>query len=70
MDEELKLHGNVLSIHDRSDTASITPSLYFQRSTGLGKFAEIVVDLGVGHGLIYQPRREWLEPLLTWQGLK
>jgi hypothetical protein len=63
-DENLKLYGNVLSIHDRSDKLPITPALYFQRSGGLGKFKEIVLSLDVGHGLIYRPYREWLEPML------
>ena len=65
-DEHLKLYGKVLSLHDRSDTLSITPSLYFQRSEGLGKFKEIVLNLDIGHGLIYKPYREWINPLLDW----
>ncbi len=65
-DENLKLYGKVLSIHDRSDKQSITPALFFQRSEGLGQFAEIVVTLDIGHGLIYRPYREWLDPLLEW----
>ncbi|OEU58586.1 MAG: hypothetical protein BA862_11875, partial [Desulfobulbaceae bacterium S3730MH12] len=52
-DENLKLYGNVLSIHDQSDKLSITPALYFQRSEGLGKFKEIVLSLNIGHGLVY-----------------
>ncbi len=65
-DETLKLYGNVLSIHDRSDTLSITPALYFQRSTGLGNFTEFVLDLDLGHGLIYRPYRQWLDLLMQW----
>lgn len=65
-DANLKLYGNVLSIHDRADKLSITPALYFQRSAGLGKFKEIVLSLDVGHGLIYRPYREWIDPLLEW----
>ena len=65
-DENLKLYGNVLSIHDRSDKQSITPELYFQRSEGLGKFKAIVLNLDIGHGLIYRPYREWIDPLLAW----
>ena len=65
-DENLKLYGNVISIHDRADKLSITPALYFQRSAGLGKFEEIVLSLGLGHGLIYRPYREWIDPLLEW----
>ncbi len=67
-DEELKLYGNVLSIHDRADKLKIVPSLYFQRSEGLGKFEEIVLDLDVGHGLIYKPYPEWIDPFLQWLG--
>ena len=65
-DPALKLSGKVLSIHDQADTLSITPSLYFKRSEGLGKFKEILLNLGIGHGLIYRPYREWLDPLLDW----
>ncbi len=65
-DKNLKLHGDILSIHDRSDKLSITPALYFQRSAGLGQFQEIVLALDIGHGLIYRPYREWLDPLLVW----
>jgi hypothetical protein len=66
VDENLKLYGNVLSIHDRSDKLSITPQLYFQRSEGLGKFKEIILSLDIGHGLIYKPYREWIEPFCEW----
>jgi hypothetical protein len=66
MDENLKLYGNVLSIHDRSDKLSMAPDLFFQRSKGLGKFEAIILPLDVGHGLIYKPYREWIDPLLEW----
>ncbi len=69
-DENLKLYGNVLSIHDRYDKFSITPALYFQRSEGLGKFKEIVLSLNIGHGLVYKPHREWIDPLLEWVKIK
>lgn len=65
-DDNMKLYGNVLSIHDRSDTLPITPGLYFKRSEGLGNFKEIVLKLDIGHGLLYKPYREWIEPLVDW----
>jgi hypothetical protein len=65
-DENLRLYGNVLSIHDRSDKLSITPALYFERSPGLSRFKAIVLTLDIGHGLIYRPYREWIEPMLQW----
>ncbi len=67
-DEELKLYGNVLSIHDISDTLGITPQLYFERSQGLGSFKAIILNLDKGHGLLYQPYREWIDPILDWLG--
>lgn len=66
VDENLKLYGKVLSIHDRSDKLSITPDLYFQRSEGSGRFEKIIVGLDIGHGLIYRPYREWVEPMTEW----
>jgi hypothetical protein len=63
-DENLKLYGNVISIHDRSDKLSITPALYFRRSEGLGKYEEIVLNLDIGQGLIYKPYREWIDPIM------
>ncbi len=65
-DAHLRLYGKVLSIHDKSDKLRQTPQLYFQRSKGLGIFKEIILDLGLGHGLIYQPHRQWLDPLFQW----
>lgn len=65
-DEKLKIYGNVLSIHDRADKQSITPKLYFQRSAGHGQFRDIVLSLDLGHGLIYKPLREWIDPLVEW----
>lgn len=68
VDENLTLHGKVLSIHDRSDTLSMNPDAYFQRSEGQGAFAKIVLTVDLGHGVIYQPYREWLDPMMKWLG--
>ncbi len=65
-DESLFLYGNALSIHDRADSLPITPEKYFDRSKKLRKAKALVLNLGVGHGLIYKPYREWIEPLLEW----
>lgn len=65
-DKSIKLYGNVLSIHDQADKLSITPSVYFERSRGLGDFKQITLNLDLGHGLIYKPHREWTEPIWQW----
>lgn len=66
VDENLTLHGKVLSIHDSSDTLSMKPDAYFERSSGQGTFEKVVLSEGLGHGVIYQPYREWLDPMLKW----
>ncbi len=66
VDEDLKLSGNVLSIHDQSDKLGITPLKYFQRSEGFRTFKTITLKLGKGHGIIYKPYREWINPLIKW----
>jgi hypothetical protein len=66
VDENLTLYGKVLSIHDRSDTLSMKPDAYFERSSGQGTFEKIVLSEGFGHGVIYQPYREWLDPMVEW----
>jgi len=66
VDETLKLYGNALSIHDASDKLSITPAAYFERSAGLGRFEQVVLAMEVGHGLIYKPYRQWLDPMTAW----
>ena len=65
-DQDLSLYGKILSIHDSSDTLSITPDPFFERSSGQGVFKKIVVTKGLGHGLIYQPYSDWMEPLVDW----
>ncbi len=65
-DPELRLYGNVLSIHDKADTLPIAPEAFFKRSEGLGRHKSIVTNLGLGHGLLYRPLPSWIEPLCAW----
>ena len=70
VDETLSLYGRVLSIHDRSDKLSMTPELYFARSQNQGTFKKLILNLDKGHGLIYKPYPEWVQPTLEWLSLK
>ena len=65
VDDKLTLYGNVLSIHDRSDKLSMTPDEYFLRSAGQGTFKKVILNLDIGHGLIYKPHPEWMELIPT-----
>lgn len=60
------LWGNVLSIYDYKDTVSSCQSFFDKSTAGLGRRREIVVKLGVGHGLLYRPLKEWIDPVVEW----
>jgi len=64
------LSGNVLSIYEASDpTAGSCESLFRRCRRGkLGRTEEIALHLGNGHGMVYKPYEEWVEPALAWGG--
>ncbi len=60
-------HGNVLAIYDPSDSLAGKNYQYWkERSTELQSFKEIELNLGYGHGFLYKPYSEWIEPSLDW----
>ena len=61
------LWGNVLSIWDyKDDTGAGSCKQFFNRSSGINKRKEIKVKLGLGHGLLYRPLKEWVDPSVEW----
>lgn len=60
------LHGEVLSIYDASDSFGGTCEPIFRQSKQLGKHREIRLETGLGHGFLYRPMKEWIEPALAW----
>jgi hypothetical protein len=63
---ELNLHGRVLSIYDASDEGVASCERLFARSAGLSRREEIKLGLKLGHGFIYRPLKEWVEPTVAW----
>lgn len=63
---ELNLNGRVLSIYDASDEGAGTCEKLFARSAGLNGRNEVKLSLNLGHGFIYRPLREWVEPAVEW----
>lgn len=61
----LNLYGRVLSIYDASDDVGTCESL-FARSAGLSTRKEIKINIGLGHGFLYRPHKEWIEPAIEW----
>ena len=64
-ENKVDLHGRVLSIYD-ADDLGVSCAKYFKQSTGLKQSGEIEVKLGVGHGLLYRPFKEWVDPAVEW----
>jgi hypothetical protein len=58
----------VLSIYDSADElAGSCQSLFsFSEGRGLSRHDEIVLNIGTGHGILYQPLDEWMMPILQW----
>jgi hypothetical protein len=61
----VNLHGNVLSIYERSDLAQSCEK-FRADATGLGEYREVEVNTGLRHGFLYRPLKEWVEPTLAW----
>ena len=63
----LDFWGNILSIYDyKDDTGAGTCQKFFDKSTGINRHDEIVVKLGLGHGILYKPLKEWVDPVVAW----
>jgi hypothetical protein len=53
----VNLHGNFLSIYERSDLAQSCQK-YRADATGIGKWKEVELNTGLKHGFIYRPMKE------------
>lgn len=63
---DIALNGNVLSIYDKGDTLVGSCGKFIDNSAGVTKFKEIELEIGTGHGIIYQPLKEWIDPVVDW----
>lgn len=67
--EGLILSGNVLSIYDYEDdeySGSCEQLFNLAEGRGLSHHNEIVLQVGTGHGILYQPLLEWVFPTVQW----
>jgi len=62
----IDLWGNVLSIYESSDSLAGTCDKFFERATGVQRRKEIKLDTGLGHGFLYKPFNDWIDPILEW----
>lgn len=65
--EKPNLYGRVLSIYDYKDNKGAESCAeFFKASKNITESKEIELKLGSGHGIIYHPLPEWLEPAIEW----
>lgn len=58
--------GRVLSIYEVSDRLGVSCKPLFDRGTPGMRKKEIRIQTGKEHGAFFQPRPEWLRPLVEW----
>ncbi|PRD46140.1 hypothetical protein C5745_17110 [Sphingobacterium haloxyli] len=62
-----KFHGQVLSIFDASDDIAGKSYQYWKdKDNYTTTFEEIELNTGLGHGFLYKPLTEWMEPTKKW----
>lgn len=63
---KVDLSGEILSVYDDKDEVAGTCADFFKRSSGVSKRTEVVLKLGLGHGILYRPLKEWTGPAAAW----
>jgi len=64
---EINYCGNILTIFERSDPFGVSAIERRQNSTCvIENFKEIELNTGMGHGFLFKPLKEWIEPTKKW----
>jgi hypothetical protein len=63
---DLDFYGNILSIYDEKDQLVGSCKNFFKNSTGISSYKEIMLKVGTGHGIVYKPLKEWIDPVVQW----
>jgi hypothetical protein len=59
--------GNILTIYEKSDLFGVSAMERKRNSTcQIKHFKEIELNTGMGHGFLFKPLKEWIEPTLKW----
>lgn len=59
------LLGKFLSIYEQSDQKGACQPI-FEPLHRQAKFKEVKINTGKGHGFLFKPDKEWIEPLIEW----
>jgi hypothetical protein len=68
LQNQMALYGNILAIYDSIDeyAGSCEELFNFSQGKGIAKHQEIVLHLGMGHGILYRPLDEWITPIVKF----
>ncbi len=69
-DPNLRPYGAVLCVHDSADSTGVNPDLYFRDNEGVTESRVVVLELGLGHGLLYTPHHAWVGEVVDWSGIE
>lgn len=58
--------GYLFDIHERSDSIAGSCAEVFAASPGVTASRALELETGLGHGFLYAPLPEWVEPALDW----
>jgi hypothetical protein len=62
-----EFHGQILCFYDSSDTiAGKNYNYWMNKPNYTTTFQQIKIDKNLGHGFLYKPYKEWIEPTKKW----
>jgi hypothetical protein len=64
---EINYCGNILTIYEKSDSFGVS-ALQRKKTSNceIKIFEEIELKTGLGHGFLFKPLKEWIEPTIKW----
>lgn len=64
---EINYCGNILTIYEKSDPFGVSALERKKTSTcEIKHYKEIELNTGMGHGFLFKPLKEWIEPTIEW----
>ncbi|TXK75070.1 alpha/beta hydrolase [Mesonia sp. HuA40] len=64
---EINFCGNILTIYEKTDPFGVSAIRKKENSTcEIKNFKEIELNTGMGHGFLFKPLKEWIEPTIKW----
>ncbi|WP_108803555.1 alpha/beta hydrolase [Aquimarina sp. Aq107] len=64
---EINYCGNILNIYEKTDPFGVSAIARQKESTcNIIHFKEIELTTGMGHGFLFKPLKEWIEPTIQW----